>query len=80
MKKQQSNPWMRATIVLGIIILLLMVYNYLPSTKERQQEKVVLNFLEFAQENNFAELCNIDQRVCCSTRTGDCWEVPEVKE
>lgn len=67
-----ENPWVRATVILGVIILILTIYNYLPSTIEKQKEKAVLNLLEFAQANKFAELCNIEQRVCCNTQTGIC--------
>jgi len=78
MKKQYKinsfeNPWVRFTILLGIVIALLIAYQYYhESVLKDQKEQMVLNFLEFAQENKFSELCNIEQSVCCNTRTGEC--------
>jgi predicted negative regulator of RcsB-dependent stress response len=75
-KQKQNNPWIMATLVLGLLVLLLIALNYY---QERQLEKekfnVAMEFMKFAQENQLEEICNIEQGVCCNTHTGECYEV-----
>ena len=78
-----KNPWMKATIILGTALLIMFLADAVNEVKktndyQSQQEQLYESgkyFLDFASENHLGEVCNIDQRVCCNTQTGECWRV-----
>ncbi len=80
---KQNNPWKRASILLGIVVLALIIADTINLVKERNDEELQKelkyesgkNFLDFAKVNMLEEVCNIDQRVCCNTKTGICHRV-----
>jgi len=73
-----KNNWKTATIIFLIIFVCLIIID-LPIVKnkiqEKQNKKTIENFINLIQEKQLGEVCNLDQGVCCNTKTGQCYRV-----
>ena len=75
MKKIKPNPWKRATIVLGIIVLLLLAVDFI------QEKRNTINlegfeiskanlaaFLDLVHDGEWIEICSLETRECIKVR------------
>ena len=73
-KMKTSNPWKVATIVLGIIFLMLIVQSIYEDRNEQQtDEEIITSVALFADNNNLTNACDLESGICCDMIKRVCW-------
>jgi len=71
-----KNFWKILTFLLGILCLVLILTNYFDNRAEEKEIKESYeSLLELSKQNQFAEICNLEEKVCCNMKTKECYKV-----